>query len=340
MSLAPGSRILFVTDTWHPQINGVVKAIEHIKAAFERTGIAVEIMHPEQFFSVPLPAYPEFRLALFSKRAIYRKIRDGAYDEVHIHTYGPVAWYARAACMRLGRRFTMTFHNQIHLYAEVRLGAWGRKITERLIKRLYAPAALTFVTTKTAEEQLRDFGLTAVAVWPLGVEEIFFTRKTCPLSLEKPVSVFLGRVAPEKNIEEFLKADIGGTKLVIGDGPDKIKLARAYPRVQFVGWQTGEALVAHLSCADVLVMPSRTETFGIVMLEALALGIPVAAHDVMGPRDVIVNGVNGYLDEDLTTAVEHCLSLSSEACRESARNYSWAASAERFIALVNDPRYV
>lgn len=338
MPLAPGNRILFVTDTWQPEINGVVKVIEHLKGEIERTGVRVEIMHPRQFTSVPFPLYPEFRLALFARGSMRKAIRDGAYDEVHILTYGPMALYARAACMRLGKRFTMSFHNQIHLYAEVRFGAWARTLAERVVRWFYAPADLVFVTTSSAEAQLRDFGLSRIVVWPLGVEQYFFTRGVCPRDFAKPVSVFLGRLAPEKNVEEFLGAEMPGTKLVIGDGPDRKKLEKKYPRAVFLGYLTGETLVAHLSCADVLVMPSRTETFGIVMLEALALGIPVAAHDAVGPRDVITNGVNGYLDEDLARAAARCLTLSPEACRESAKGYTWDASAESFIALLNGAR--
>ena len=334
MSFPHGTRILFVTDTWHPQINGVVTVIEHLKAQLERRGIIVEIMHPGQFFTVPLPIYKEFRLALFSRGSVRRMIERGAYDEVHIDTYGPLALYARAACRKLNKRFTMTFHNQIQLYAEIRLGAWARVLVEKFIYRFYAPAALTLVTTPTAKAQLLGFGLSRVAVWPLGVDQRFFMRGVCPRAFEKPVFLFLGRIAPEKNIREFLRAKLPGTKVVVGDGPDRLKLATEFPGVIFSGYQTGDGLIAWLCCADVLVMPSRTDTFGLVIVEALALGIPVAAHDVMGPRDIITNGINGYLDEDIARAAMQCLGLSAEKCRDSARKYTWAASADTFLNLL------
>ncbi len=338
MPLSPGNRILLVTDTWHPEINGVVKVIEHLQKEIESTGIAVEIMHPRQFYTVPLPVYPEFRLALFSRGSIRKRIEKGRYDEVHILTYGPLAWYARAACIKLNKRFTMSFHNQVHLYAEMRLGRWSRRLTERFLRWFYAPASLVLVTTPTAEAQLRDFGLDNVAVWRLGVEQRFFERGRSSHEYKRPVSAFLGRLALEKNVEEFLAADIPGTKIVIGDGPEREKLEKKYSHVVFLGYQTGDSLISHLSCADVLIMPSRTETFGIVILEALALGIPVAGHDVMGPRDIIVNGVNGYLDEDLAVAARRCLTIGGEACVESARKYSWSGSAQTFISLLNTAR--
>jgi glycosyltransferase involved in cell wall biosynthesis len=333
MALRSGSRVLFVTDTWHPQINGVVKVVERLKEEIEKRGVVVEIMEPSQFFTVPFPLYPEFRLALFARKNIRERIRSGAYDEVNIHTYGPVALYARAACIRYGKKFSMTFHNQLHLYAEVRFGVQARKLVEKLLHWFYAPAALTLVTTPTARKELLGFGLSRVAVWPLGVEEEFFIRGVCPRPLEKPVFAYLGRVAPEKNIEEFLSAKLPGTKIVIGDGPDKKKLEREYPHVLFLGYRKGKELIAWLCCADVLVMPSRTDTFGLVVIEALALGIPVAAHDAMGPRDIIENGVNGCLDEDIARAAKKCLELSPEACRASAKKYTWSASADTYLSL-------
>ena len=338
MQLSPGSRILFATDTWHPQINGVVNVIEHLKVELERKGIIVEVMHPGQFFSVPLPFYPEFRVALFSRRRIFKTIKDGKYDAVHIDTYGPIAWNARRTCTRLKKPFTMTFHNQLHLYAEVRFGKAARRIVEKLIRIFYAPAALTLVTTETARKQLLDFGLTRLAVWPLGVDDRFFTRGVCPRAFDTPVFLFLGRIAREKNIEEFLDAPLTGTKIIIGDGPDRITLERKYPSAVFLGYQTKEKLVDWMCCANVLVMPSRTDTFGLVIVEALALGIPVAAHDVMGPRDIIENGVSGYLDENIARAAERCPKLSPDTCRESARRYSWQASADRFAALIEEAR--
>ncbi|QQG37976.1 MAG: glycosyltransferase family 1 protein [Candidatus Kaiserbacteria bacterium] len=332
--LGPGSRLLLVTDTWHPQINGVVTVLEHLKEEIERTGVHVDVLDPLQFWTFPLPKYPEFRIALFSRRGVRKKIAEGNYDEVHILTYGPVAWYARAACVRLKKPFTMSFHNQFHLYAEVRFGAWARKLIEKLIYYFYAPATLTLGTTETARQQLLGFGLTNVEVWPLGVDSKFFTRGTCPKEFSKPVFAFFGRVAPEKNIEDFLKAELPGTKIVIGDGPDTERLRAQYPTVTFLGYQTGRTLIDWMCCADVLVMPSLTDTFGLVIVEALALGIPVAAHNAMGPRDIIENGVNGYIDDDIAVAAKKCLTISPERCRESAKKYAWDLSARRFLSLI------
>jgi glycosyltransferase involved in cell wall biosynthesis len=338
MTAHSGDHVLLVTDTWHPQVNGVITVIDHLIDELKQRGIAADVLSPNDFFSLPFPLYPEFQLALFPKKSIVPLLRGGKYTDVHILTYGPVAWYARAACKRIKLPFSMSFHNQIHLYAEVRFGRWARRLTERLIHWFYAPAALTLATTPSALKELRMFGLDKLDLWHLGVDERFFTRDICPRPLEKPVFMFVGRLAPEKNVEEFLAAKLPGTKLVIGDGPDRRKLESRHPEAVFLGYKTGKELVAWMSGADVLVMPSRTETLGLVILEALALGIPVAAHDVTGPRDIIENGVTGFLDEDLARAARHCLELSPEKCQETARRYSWKASTESFFALISSVR--
>lgn len=338
MASYSGGHVLLVTDTWRPQVNGVVTVIEHLITELKQRGIDADILSPKDFVSIPFPLYPEFQLALFPKRSIAARLRGGKYTDVHILTYGPVAWYARGACKRLALPFSMSFHNQIHLYAEMRFGRWARRLTERLIRWFYEPADLTLATTPSALKELRTFGLDKLALWPLGVDERFFTHGICPRPLEKPVFMFVGRLALEKNVEEFLAADLPGTKLVIGDGPERAKLAQRHPQALFLGYKTGKELVAWMSCADVLVMPSRTETLGLVVLEALALGVPVAAHDVTGPRDVIENGVTGFLDEDIGRAARNCLKLTPDKCRETARKYAWGTSAETFFSLVSSVR--
>ena len=226
------------------------------------------------------------------------------------------------------------------LYKGVRLAlfSWG-SVRHRIAKGNYlrwfhAGARATIVSTPALKEQLHSFGLERVHVCPFGIDEKFFTRGLCPETLPKPVFLFFGRISSEKSVEEFLAADLPGTKLLIGDGPDRKKLEARFPGAKFVGFQRDDVLIAWCSCADVLVMPSRTETFGLTMVEALALGIPVAAHDVTGPREIVKDGVNGYLDEDITRAAKKCLSLSREVCRDSVRHYTWSASAETFISIL------
>jgi glycosyltransferase involved in cell wall biosynthesis len=328
------NRILLVTDLWHTHPNGVATAIDNLKKELERKGHTVGLLEPGQFFSIPFFLYPDMRLALFARRDVGRAIQEGKYDEIHIATEGPLGWYARSACRRLGLPFTTAFHGQSHLYAEMWLGRPFAYLVKKFLVRFHSQAALTLVTTPAMKEQLHSLGLNRVYVWPLGINEIFFTRGICPVELPKPVFMFFGRVSSEKSVEEFLLADLPGTKLVVGDGPDKEKLEARFPEARFVGSQKGSSLIAWCSCADVLVMPSRTETFGLVMVESLALGIPVAAHDVTGPREIITDGVNGYLDENIARAAKRCLSLSAKDCRDSVQKYTWAASAGTFLSAL------
>jgi len=338
MSSQAINRILLVTDLWYTHPNGVATAVGNLKKELEKKGYTVGLLEPAQFFSVPFPLYPDMRLALFARGGVRRAIAEGKYDEVHIATEGPLGWYARSACKRLGIPFTTAFHGQSDLYAELWLGRPFARIVKRFLVWFHSGAALTLVTTPAMKEHLHSFGLKRIYVWPLGIDEIFFSRGTCPTTPRRPVFMFFGRISSEKGVEEFLSADLSGTKLLIGDGPDKGKLSARFPEARFVGYQKGSALVDWCSCADVLVMPSRTETFGLVMVEALALGIPVAAHDVMGPREIITNGVNGFLDEDIARAAKRCLTLSAKDCRESVQKYTWSASADTFLSALESAR--
>ena len=332
------NRILLVTDVWYTHPNGVATAVGNLKKELEKKGYTVGLLEPGQFFSVPFPLYPDVRLALFARGGVRRAIAEGKYDEVHIATEGPLGWYARSACRRLGIPFTTAFHGQSHLYAELWLGRPFAYPVKKFLVWFHSGATLTLVTTPAMKEQLHSFGLERVYVWPLGIDGSFFSRGTCPAALRKPVFMFFGRVSSEKGVEEFLSADLPGTKLLIGDGPDREKLSARFPEARFVGYQKGDPLIAWCSCADVLVMPSRTETFGLVIVESLALGIPVAAHDAMGPREIITNGVNGFLDEDIARAAKRCLTLSAKDCRESVKKYTWGASADAFLSALESGR--
>jgi len=331
-------RILFVTDLWLAQPYGIFTVISNIKRELEKKGCAVDILEPSQFFTVPFPLYKSVRLALFSRGSVRRKIFEGNYDEIHIVTEGPLGWYTRSACRRLGIPFTTAFHAQLHLYAETWLAGFIAPLVRRLIVWFHAGATLTLVSTPALKDQLHSFGLQRVHVCPFGVDISFSRRGTCPVALPKPVFLFMGRISSEKNIDEFLSADLPGTKLVIGDGPDMKRLAARFPQARFVGYQKGDSLIAWCSCADVMVMPSRTETFGLAMVECLALGIPVAAHDVTGPKEIVHNGINGYLDENLARAAKQCLTLLPERCRDSVRGYTWGASAEIFLSILQSAR--
>lgn len=326
-------KILLVTDAWAPQVNGVVRVQNAHIASLTARGYKVAILEPGQFKTVPLPIYPEIRLALFPRRRVARMIAEHGPDAIHIMTEGPLGWAARSVCMKKGIPFTTWYHTHLQLYVDIRLRGLLRPILF-LLRRFHSAATRTMVSTEGLKRELESVGYKNIVIVPLGVDTELFKRNPAPPfpPLPKPVFVYFSRLAPEKNPQEFLKLDLPGTKLVIGDGPDRTKLETVYgKRNTFAGYKRGQELVDCLSLCDVFVFPSRTETFGLVVLEALACGIPVAAHDVMGPRDTITAGEDGYLSDDLREAALKCLELSREDCRNKALQYSWEHSAEAFI---------
>lgn len=325
-------RLHLVTDAWHPQVSGVVTTLAHIKQRLERDGWEVVVIHPGLFRSLPLPWYPEVRLAVSPGGSLRRMLLRQTPDYVHIATEGPLGWSARALCHEHGWRFTSSYHTHFHLYAHAHMRLLLRPVGT-LLRVFHRMATCTMAATPRLKGELQADGFSNVALWPLGVDPSLFVRR--PAShiprLPKPVFAFFGRLAREKSPYEFLRLDLPGTKLVIGDGPERARLqARFGAEALFVGYQHGQDLVDWLSRCDVMVFPSRTDTFGLVILEALACGIPVAAHDVMGPRDIIHDGVDGVLGEDLRRAALACLSLDRSKCREKALRYSWEASAAAF----------
>jgi glycosyltransferase involved in cell wall biosynthesis len=326
-------KILLVTDAWAPQVNGVVRVQDAHIAVLAARGYEVAVIAPSQFATVPMPLYPEIRLAPFARRRIRRTIEELKPDAVHLMTEGPLGWAARSVCKEQGIPFTTWYHSHFQLYVDVRLRGLLRPILA-LLRHFHSAAARTMVSTETLKKELESVGYKNMCIVPLGVDVELFTRNPAsPLPpLPKPVFVYFSRLAPEKNPEEFLKLDLPGTKLVIGDGPGRARLEKRYGQTnRFVGYKRGQELVDWLSLADVFVFPSRTETFGLVAVEALACGIPVAAHDVMGPRDIVTVGKDGYLGDDLKEAALKCLDLSRDDCRAKALQYSWERSADAFI---------
>ncbi len=326
-------KLLVVTDAWHPQINGVVRATDAQVRILKERGYDVVIIHPGQFMSVPLPFSPDIRLAVLPGRRVAALIKRGHFDAVHIVAEGPLGWAARRACVRLKIPFTTSLHTRFDLYFGRYVAWFLMPAVLWLLRRFHGPATRTMVSTETFKKQLEGQGFRNVVVVPLGVDADIFTRnsRTPVEALPHPVFVYFGRLAHEKDPEEFLRLDLPGTKLVVGDGPLRASLERRYPDARFIGFKRGQELVDWLSVCDVFVFPSKTETFGLVVLEALAMGIPVAAYDVMGPRDILKNGVHGYLSDDLRQAALDCLDLNPQECRKRALEFSWAASAEAFI---------
>lgn len=328
------TRLALVTDAWAPQVNGVVTTLEQVTMHLRAAGCTVDVVNPQDFRTVPCPTYPSIRLALWPGRAVARRLQSFAPDAVHIATEGPLGHAARAFCRARRWPFTTSFHTQFPEYVRARAPvplAW----TYAYLRRFHGAADRTLVATQTVSDRLAARGFTGLTRWMRGVDtSLFRPRGKEALNLPRPIALFVGRVAVEKNIEAFLDLPHDGSKVVIGDGPDLARLRTRYPEVSFTGQLRGEALATHISAGDVFVFPSRTDTFGLVMLEAMACGLPVAAFPVPGPLDVVSPGVSGVLDEDLGRAVDAALRLDPADCIAYARRFSWEATAEIFHAAL------
>lgn len=325
-------RILIATDAWPPQVNGVVVALANTIARLRRLGHEVDVISPEGMRTIPAPTYPEIPLAVMPGREVARRIERADADAIHIATEGPVGAAARSYCLKRGLRFTTAYHTCFPEYIQVRTGvplAW----TYAWIRRFHAPAANVVVATSTMRETLAARGFERLFECPLGVDlELFRPSDERFTELPRPVFTYVGRVAPEKNLAAFLALDLPGTKLVVGDGPARAKLEKRFPQARFVGYKTGAELASHYQRSDVFVFPSRTETFGLVMLEAMACGVPVAAFPVRGPLDVVKDPATGVLDVDLRRAALKALELERAKGRAYAEQFPWEASCERFLS--------
>lgn len=328
-------RIALVSDAWAPQVNGVVRTLTTTVAKVRALGHCVETVTPDQFATLPCPSYPEIRLALGARTGIARRLAVFAPDAVHIATEGPLGWAARRWCLAEGMPFTTSFHTRFPDYLAMRTGL-PADLFWPLVRRFHAPAARTFAATATLEAELHARGLARTHRWSRGVDLSLFTpdgpRPDAYRGLAGPILLHVGRVAIEKNIEAFLTLDAPGTKVVVGDGPALAALRARFPDVLFLGALHGEALAAAYRGADLLVFPSRTDTFGLVMVEALASGVPVAAYPVPGPLDVIGDLPVGVLDADLGQAVTRAVTVDRSACVAVGRRYDWAACTAQFLA--------
>jgi glycosyltransferase involved in cell wall biosynthesis len=327
-------KVLVATDAWHPQVNGVVRTLTSLARAVKSLGVTIEFLSPEGFPTIPLPTYSELRLALPSRRGIARRIEQAKPDSIHIATEGPIGHSVRAYCIRNGRPFTTSYTTRFPEYISARTPipqAWVESFVYAALRRFHAAATVTMVATPSLTAELRQRGFSNLGMWTRGVDtDLFRPDRAIDLGLPRPIFISVGRVAVEKNLEAFLSLDLPGTKVVIGSGPQEAELRRKFPDTKFLGLLENGKLAAHLAAADVFVFPSLTDTFGVVQLEALASGVPVAAFPVTGPKDVI-NPAIGALNEDLRTACLQALQASREECRAFALNRSWENSARQFI---------
>lgn len=326
-------RIAIVTDAWRPQVNGVVRTLGYTGKELSAMGHEVRYVTPEQFRTVPCPSYPEIRLAILPGGGVRRALESYAPDAIHIATEGPLGASARRYCRQRGLAFTTSFHTQFPEYIRARHLPVPLSWTYHWLRRFHAAASRTMVPTPAQRDRLLQRGFRNLVVWSRGVDtEVFTPGRRRHYELPRPIAVYVGRVAVEKNIEAFLSLDLPGGKVVIGDGPALERLRAAYPRVQFTGALFGRELAAATAGGDVFVFPSLTDTFGLVMLEAMACGLPVAAFPVTGPIDVVSRGVSGVLDNDLRRAVLAALELRREDCVQYARRHTWRRCTEVFLA--------
>ena len=321
-------RILLATDAWSPQVNGVVRTWQQTIRELNGMGHEVEVLHPGLGRTVAAPRYKEIRLALAPWRIVGGAM-ERPFDAVHIATEGPIGLEARRRCESRGIPYTTSYHTQFPEYLKQYFGM-PRRITWRFMRWFHGGARATLAPTTRVTDELREHGIIRAATWCRGVDTALFRPIESDLlaDLPRPIHLYAGRVAREKNIDAFIEARLPGSKVVVGDGPERERLERAHPEILFAGYRFGDDLAAHYSAADLFVFPSRTDTFGIVMLEANACGLPVAAYPVTGPVDVVREGVNGALDGDLATAAARALKVPRESCLAHARSQSWRRVAE------------
>lgn len=324
-------KVLIATDAWQPQVNGVVRTLNSLARAARGLGVTIEFLSPDGFPTFQVPTYPGLRLAVPNRRGIAQRIEAAQPDAIHIATEGPIGFAVRAYCRRNGRAFTTSYTTRFPEYIAARSPipeAW----VYGALRWFHSAATVTMVATPSLTAELNQRGFAHLGMWTRGVDiDLFRPDRAIDLDFPRPVFMTVGRVAVEKNLEAFLSLDLPGTKVVIGAGPQEGKLRQGFPDAKFLGPLENGTLAAHLAAADVFVFPSRTDTFGIVQLEALASGVPVAAFPVTGPKDVVGDHPIGVLDEDLGRACMDALKLSREACRAFALDYSWENSARQFL---------
>jgi glycosyltransferase involved in cell wall biosynthesis len=327
-------RILMVTDAWRPQINGVVHTLERLSETLMDFGVETEFLTPAGFRTLPLPTYPDIRLALTTSGHIAKLIKAAKADHIHIVTEGPLGIMARRHCLAEGRPFTTSYHTRFPEYLSARLPV-PEEWTYRWLRDFHNAGQGTLVATQSLLDDLARRGFTRLRPWTRGVDiTLFRPDRRKPMDFPGPIFLCVGRIAVEKNLPAFLDLDLPGSKVLVGEGPELSKLRARYPTAHFLGRKPTEELADIYASADVFVFPSRTDTFGNVIVEALASGTPVAAYPVTGPIDIVGNGEGGAVSQDLGQAALTALHISRHEARAKAMRYSWTACAEMFLETV------
>ena len=338
-------KILLVTDAWHPQVNGVVRTLDKTMSSLRARGHVVEVIAPSDgYFTLPLPTYPDIRLAPFAYNDVKRRIIAFAPEAIHIATEGPLGQMAKSLCHKWGVAFTTSYHTKFPEYIKARMPVIPMSWSYRFVRGFHNAGGRTMVTTPSMVEFLSKRGFTKLAPWARGVDTELFNpdKRSAPedvyAGLPRPIWINVGRVAVEKNLRAFLDLDLPGSKVVVGDGPQLAELKRDYTDVTFTGAKFDTDLARHFADADVFVFPSRTDTFGLVIIEAMASGLSVAAYPVSGPIDIIPGSEAGIVDEDLQTACLKAAKLDPADAIAHAQTYSWEAVTDVFFDLLT-PQY-
>ena len=332
-------RVLVATDAARPQVNGVVRSYEQLSDAAAADGVEIVTLGPAGFATVPLPTYSEIRLALTGVRGFAARLarieRDGGrVGHIHVATEGPIGHAARRYCLRRDLPFTTSYHTRFPEYIFARSGV-PPALSYAYLRRFHNAGDGVMVATVSLAAELASRGFRRPLRWSRGVDTVRFDpAKRAPIDLARPVFLYAGRLAPEKDLDAFLRLDLPGSKVIVGDGPSAASLRRTFPQAHFVGLQGGEELARTYASADVFVFPSRTDTFGMVLLEAMASGLPVAALPVPGPLDVVADSGAGVLDLDLRAAALAALAIPRDRARAHALTYTWAKATEQFLANI------
>lgn len=331
-------KVMIVTDAWTPQVNGVVRTLTTTRREMQAMGHEVDILSPVEFRTLPCPTYPDIRLSVLAGNAAQQRILDYAPHALHIATEGPLGLAARRYAIRNDLPFTTAYHTRFPEYVKARIGmplSW----TYRFLRWFHGPACAIMAPTPAVKSDLEAFGFNNVVLWSRGVDlDVFKMQESKRLNTEHPIFLYVGRVAVEKNVEAFLKLDLPGSKWVVGDGPALAGLRAKYPKAHYLGVMQQPELAKVYAAADVFVFPSKTDTFGLVLLEAMACGLPVAAYPVTGPIDVLGDSPAGVMHNDLRYACLEALKIDRRTARAHAEKFSWRAATEQFVGHLNPAR--